>query len=117
MNYEQLKHSTIETAQTIQHRVADRMAEDRALRKASVNVGNVDRVASGVLGSALVLLGLRRPGLTNRLVSLVGADLVLRAACGHCNIYKALNFSTLSKAQKEAIKAASEPRLARRPAA
>lgn len=117
MNYEEIKHSTIETAQSIQHRLASRMAEDRALRKASVNIGKSERVASGVLGSALVLLGLRRPGIANRLVSLVGADLVLRAACGHCNIYKALNFSTLSKAQKEALKAASEPRLARRPAA
>jgi uncharacterized membrane protein len=117
MNYQELKKSTIETAQEWQHRIADQMSEDRALRKASVNVGRTERVASGVVGSALVLLGLRRPGLANRLVSLVGADLVLRAACGHCNIYKALNFSTLSKAQKDALKAAGEPRLARRPAA
>lgn len=117
MNFEGIKSKGLEIGHDIQHRVADQWQTDAAVRRASVNVGKPERIVSGVLGSLLVLLGMRRPGTVNRLVSLAGADLVLRAACGHCNVYKALNFSTVSPHEKEARRTLAEPRLARKSAA
>lgn len=117
MNLKELKSRSTELSSDVGHRIADRWKHDSALRKSSVNVGKPERVVSGVLGSALVLLGMRRPGTANRLVSLAGADLLFRAACGHCNIYKALNISTVSPKERELRRLASEPRLSRRPAA
>ena len=117
MNFEGLKSKGLEMGHDVQHRVVDQWQSDVALRRASINVGRPERIVSGVLGSLLVLLGMRRPGTVNRLVSLAGADLVLRAVCGHCNVYKALNFSTVSPHEKEGRRTLSEPRLARKSAA
>ncbi len=117
MNFEGLKSKGLEMGHDIQHRVVDQLKSDAAARRASVNVGRPERIVSGVLGSLLVLIGMRRPGTVNRLVSLAGADLVLRAACGNCNVYKALNFSTVSQKEKEARRILSEPRLTRKSAA
>jgi len=117
MNFEGIKSKGLEIGHDIQHRVADQWQSDAAVRRSSVNIGKPERIVSGVLGSVLVLLGMRRPGTVNRLVSLAGADLVLRAACGHCNVYKALNFSTVSAHEKETRRTLAEPRLARKSAA
>lgn len=117
MDLRELKSRSIEVGSDLGHRISDQWQRDSAARRASINVGRSDRIISGILGSTLLLLGMRRPGAANRLVSLAGADLLIIAACGHCNIYKALNISTASPKERTSDKRSQEPRLARRPAA
>lgn len=63
-------------------------------KKTEVNVGDRERLASGVLGGALVLLGARRGSWLNQSLSLVGASLLGRGLTGKCAIYKQLGISS-----------------------
>ena len=117
MNFEGMKNKGLEIGHDIQHRIGDQLQSDASLRRASVNVGKPERIVSGILGSLLVLLGMRRPGTANRLVSLAGAGLLIRATSGNCNIYKALDFSTVSAGEKLGRRIHEEPRLTRKSAA
>ncbi|NDE14432.1 DUF2892 domain-containing protein [bacterium] len=117
MNLKEFKNKGLEIGTNVQHRVAEQWQADKAERRASVNVGRPERIISGVLGTALILLGLRRPGITNRLVSLAGADLLIRGASGCCNLYKAMNFSTVSESEKAARRVPGEARFGRKTAA
>lgn len=117
MNLKELKNKSLEIRSNVQHRVSEQLRSDKAERVSAINVGRPERIISGVLGSALLLLGMRRPGITNRLVSLAGADLLLRGASGCCNVYKALNFSTVSEAEKTARHIPGASRFGRKTAA
>lgn len=54
------------------------------------NVGAAERWASGLAGSALLLVGLRRGGLRGWLATIGGTFLVKRAMTGFCEMYEAL---------------------------
>ena len=60
----------------------------------SVNVGQVERWASGVGGGALALYGITRGSLGGIALALVGAALVQRGVTGLCNLYEAMNFNS-----------------------
>jgi Inner membrane protein YgaP-like, transmembrane domain len=54
------------------------------------NVGAAERWASGLAGSALLLVALRRRGVPRWLATIGGAILVKRAVTGYCEVYDAL---------------------------
>lgn len=56
-----------------------------------VNVGGGERWASGLIGGALALFGLRQRSLAGLAVAGVGAALINRAVQGHSSVYGALN--------------------------
>lgn len=62
--------------------------------RARVNVGGAERWASGLVGGALAVFGLRQRSLAGLAVAGVGAALVNRAVRGRCGVYGALNIDT-----------------------
>ena len=64
------------------------------------NVGDAERIVSGVAGGALITYGLKAGGLFGTAISLLGGGLLYRGATGHCHAYDAANFSTADKAGK-----------------
>lgn len=58
------------------------------------NVGDAERIVSGIAGGALVSYGIKAGGLFGTAISLVGGGLLYRGATGHCHVYDATNFST-----------------------
>lgn len=58
------------------------------------NVGEAERVVSGVAGGALVAYGLKAGGLFGTALSLLGGGLLYRGATGHCNVYEAAGVNT-----------------------
>jgi uncharacterized membrane protein len=71
------------------------------------NVGQAERVVSGVAGGALVAYGLKAGGLLGATLSLLGGSLLYRGATGHCQMYEAAGINTagegrVGSAQREA---------------
>jgi uncharacterized membrane protein len=62
----------------------------------SINVGDMERIGSGVLGGGLALYGLSRGSVGGLALAAVGGALVYRAVTGKCQVYKALGISTAS---------------------
>jgi len=58
------------------------------------NVNERERIASAVLGSVLILFGLRRRSWLGRVLSAAGGALIERAASGRCGVYSALRLSS-----------------------
>jgi uncharacterized membrane protein len=66
-------------------------AAQNGRRDARVNVGQLERVVSVMLGSLFIGSGLRRMSLTGLGIAGLGAALIQRGATGQCPLYKALN--------------------------
>lgn len=66
-----------------------------------VNVGRMERLASGVVGGALALYALRRRSTGGVLLALLGGMLVDRGVSGQCPVYRALGVSTCDGAGAE----------------
>jgi len=62
--------------------------------QASQNVGDTERMLSGLLGGALLVTGLFRRSWGGAIVALTGAVLLQRGVTGHCMLYHALDAST-----------------------
>ena len=60
----------------------------------NINVGDTERKASVVAGSALAVYGLSRRSWGGALLALVGGSLIYRGTTGHCAAYQALGTST-----------------------
>jgi len=59
------------------------------------NVGDWERVASGIGGAALLSYGLaRRPSIVSALLAMGGVLLLERGLSGHCSFYGALGLSS-----------------------
>ena len=58
------------------------------------NVGDTERLVSGLAGSILVMKGLGRGSLAGLLISGIGGALVHRGVTGRCRVYEALGQST-----------------------
>jgi len=58
------------------------------------NIGDNERIASGLGGALLLGLGLARPSLFNTLLAVGGAFLLERGLTGSCSIYRAFGVST-----------------------
>jgi len=59
----------------------------------TMNVGDIERVVSGLAGGALVMWGLRRRSLGGLALAAAGAELVRRGISGHCAVYEWLGRS------------------------
>ncbi len=63
------------------------------------NVGQQERIAGGLIGGAMVLLGLRHGGLLTRLALLgTGGALLYRSTTGYCSVYGVLGLNTANDA-------------------
>jgi len=67
---------------------------DTVARADMRNVGELERVAFGLGGAALLGYGLARPSALNTLLAIGGALLVGRAFTGQCSLYRALGIDT-----------------------
>ncbi|HYF51169.1 MAG TPA: SRPBCC family protein [Planctomycetota bacterium] len=65
-----------------------------------INVGDMERWASGFAGAALGLLGLKRGGLLGLALAGVGGSLLYRGATGKCHLYNALGINTAGANEK-----------------
>jgi uncharacterized membrane protein len=59
-----------------------------------VNVNDIERLGSLLLGGGLTAYGLGRGGLSGILLAAAGASLVYRGVSGHCMIYEQLGLNT-----------------------
>lgn len=75
--------------------------EDRT-PEVGVNVGQVERWASGVGGALLVVHGLRRGNFGGLALAVLGGALVHRGVTGHCQAYRALDIDTSGKHRADA---------------
>ncbi len=71
---------------------------DTVARQDSRNVGDAERIASGLGGAALLAYGLTRPSFTGTLLAIGGVLMLERGVTGHCNLYQALGIGARSKA-------------------
>ncbi len=67
------------------------------------NVGNPERLLSGVLGGALVLKGLSSGGFGGLLLAGAGGMLVHRGTTGHCQVYRRLELDTTRESYDRGI--------------
>lgn len=61
-----------------------------------INVGDMERIGSGIVGGGLALYGLSRGTLGGLALAAVGGAFVYRAVTGTCQVYKALGIDTAS---------------------
>ena len=78
--------STVRASQRLMH------AMDEG--KTTVNVGQVERLASEVGGGVLILAGLMHGGVKGLTIAALGGGLLYRGATGHCHLYDALGANT-----------------------
>ena len=63
-------------------------------RSARINVGSSERIASTILGAALIGLSLQRSRIGGIFVALAGAGLAKRGISGRCPVYRRLGVTT-----------------------
>src|SRR5438067_12270242 len=73
-----------------QQMVMENIAEDRTY----VNVSYPERWVSAVAGTALAAYGLTRRSIAGFALAGLGGAIVMRAATGHCQLYRVLGIST-----------------------
>jgi len=61
-----------------------------------INVGNAERIASVIAGTALVVGAAARPSLARIILAFAGAALLQRGLSGYCALYQRLGFDTAS---------------------
>lgn len=79
----------------------------------AVNVHGAERLASTVLGGALVARGLARRSLGGVAMALAGSELLRRGIGGHCYLYQMLGISTAGSGRREAGVRADAPEVER----
>jgi len=70
-----------------------------------VNVGDMERVVSAVVGGGMTVLGLSRGSASGAACALMGAGLLYRGLTGHCHLYGALGVSTVERNRATAVPA------------
>ncbi len=80
-------------------------------KQSEINVGETERVASGIGGGLLAAYGLTRGDLIGVGLALLGGSLVYRSATGHCTAYQALGINTSAKENMTSVKASSSVRV------
>lgn len=63
------------------------------------NVNDLERLASGLGGAALVSYALLRPSLVNTMLAVAGAMMLERGVTGHCALYGALGLNTRGRGE------------------
>jgi uncharacterized membrane protein len=64
--------------------------------RSSVNVGEMERLASAIAGGALAIYGMRKRSAGGLCLTLAGTALLHRGVTGHCNTYELLGVTTNS---------------------
>lgn len=59
-----------------------------------VNVGTTERIVSGIIGGAILALGIARKSLLGGITALIGGEMIVRGISGHCPVYNVLDVST-----------------------
>jgi hypothetical protein len=72
----------------------DFLMSDTAAHHDMRNLGDVERIASGFGGAALIGYGLTRHSRLGSLLAIAGALLVERALTGQCSVYRLLGIDT-----------------------
>jgi uncharacterized membrane protein len=70
------------------------------------NVGNYERVASGLSGAALIVMGLRRGSLGGVLAALGGAAILYRGVTGHSAVYQRFGVDTTPEGLSRGVEVA-----------
>ncbi|HWE37506.1 MAG TPA: SRPBCC family protein [Isosphaeraceae bacterium] len=91
--------TTLHAVDSVGRRVRER-DEDEGFASAA-NVGTAERVATGALGAALALGGLRRGTPGGWLAASLGGALAVRAATGYCPVYGAMGVAPAGKARAD----------------
>ena len=71
--------------------------EDARIKPNPVNVGDVERWASTIGGTLLVVQGIRSRSIGGIALALAGGGLIYRGVSGHCGAYQALKIDTSGK--------------------
>lgn len=87
--------------ETLRSYLHDGLRRSTERGRAAHNVGDTERIVSGLAGSILVLQGLGRRDLTGLLISGVGGALIHRGMTGRCRVYETLGQNTRSSAASE----------------
>lgn len=94
----------------VQAESAETAADDRGREDGSalrerfpVNVHPAERVGSALLGAALLTRAAQRRTLGTALLGVLGADLLLRGASGHCFLYRALEIDTAHGTRRQEL--------------
>jgi uncharacterized membrane protein len=77
----------------------------------AINVGDNERLVSGIGGGLLTAYGLTRGDLLGVGLALLGGGLVYRSATGHCNVYDAAGINTAAKENMTSVKASGSVRV------
>lgn len=72
-----------------------------------VNVGDMERLASGAVGLCLAGCGLSSQGVNRVLLPLAGGALIYRAVTGYCPLYNAIDADTAADGDKKGVRAGS----------
>jgi uncharacterized membrane protein len=71
------------------------------LPKTNTNVGQAERIVSGIAGGGLIAYGLKRRDAVGAGLAIVGGFIGLRGATGHCQVYDAAGFNTADEKAAE----------------
>jgi Protein of unknown function (DUF2892) len=80
-----------------------------SLERREVNLGDVERGVSLVLGGALVVRALQKMEVLPLALAAVGVGLIFRGASGHCGLYQALGRRSAPRAAGETWTPAPKP--------
>lgn len=69
-------------------------SETRELQNNGINVGKAERIASAVIGGALVGYGIKQRSPLSLALALLGGGLLYRGASGECQVYRSLGVNT-----------------------
>jgi uncharacterized membrane protein len=76
-----------------------------------INVNQVERTLSAILGGVLMATGLRRFSLGGAMTAIAGGELLRRGITGHCNVYQKLNLHTAGGRRLEGDRAQTDETL------
>ncbi|MDQ4122515.1 MAG: DUF2892 domain-containing protein [Acidobacteriota bacterium] len=94
-----------------QHNSEQRQQYSFIGKQSQINVGENERVVSGIGGGLLAAYGLTRGDLFGVGLALLGSSLVYRSATGYCAGYNALGINTAAKENMTSVKASSSVRV------
>jgi len=80
-------------------------------KQSQINVGETERIVSGIGGGLITAYGLTRGDLLGVGIALLGGSLVYRSATGYCSVYSAAGINTAAKENMTSVKASSSVRV------
>jgi len=99
INMEQARDAARNISDRVTHTASDTLARmhDTLSPNSTINVGEMERVASTVAGGVLLLSGFGKGSLMGIALGLGGAALIHRGLTGHCAVYDRLGKNTAGR--------------------